>query len=197
MLLRIRRLGLLLLIASAPAQAQTRTLPPLSFLGFEAGAHLNTVGQQVRTLGGKGLHCRRATRDRSVQECRAAVLDPTSQRMVDLWLSAMDSTTGILTLSSPLSGVELDAWRDSLVRAFGVVDANVQGPQWALQWVRAGRMLRLTWRIENGAKQASVSLVDGRVLDGWGRGRDDRLALPRRAGRDSAPTAAPAPASSP
>ena len=50
-----------------------------------------------------------------------------------------------------------------------MVDANVQGTQWMLQWVRQGRMLRLTWRIDKGAKMASVSLVDGRVLDGWGR----------------------------
>ena len=201
---RTRGLAILLLIASAPAEAQTRNLPPLSFLGFEAGAPLNAIDQQVRSLGGKGLHCKRATRDRSVQECRATVVDPTTRRIVDLWLSAMDSSAGILTVASPLSGVELDAWRDSLVRAFGVVDANVQGPQWALQWVRAGRMLRLTWRIEKGQKQASVSLVDGRVLDGWGRGRDDRLALPRGAKEDSvapaaAPTASPsgAPESSP
>jgi hypothetical protein len=32
-------------------------------------------------------------------------------------------------------------------------------------------MLRLTWRIEQGEKVASVSLVDGRVLDAWGRSR--------------------------
>jgi hypothetical protein len=40
-----------------------------------------------------------------------------------------------------------------------------------MQWVRQGRMLRLTWRIERGKKVASVSLVDGRVLDAWGRDR--------------------------
>ena len=40
-----------------------------------------------------------------------------------------------------------------------------------MQWVRRGRMLRLTWRAEKGAKVASVSLVDGRVLDAWGRSR--------------------------
>jgi hypothetical protein len=83
----------------------------------------------------------------------------------------MDSSSGVLTLSSPVSGIELDAWRTDLETAFGVVNANVQGPQWMLQWVRQGRMLRLTWKIENGAKVASVSLVDGRVLDNWGRKR--------------------------
>ena len=51
------------------------------------------------------------------------------------------------------------------------VDAQVQGTQWMMQWVRQGRMLRLTWRIEGGGKTASVSLVDGRVLDAWGRAR--------------------------
>jgi hypothetical protein len=32
-------------------------------------------------------------------------------------------------------------------------------------------MLRLTWRTERGGRMASVSLVDGRVLDDWGRAR--------------------------
>jgi hypothetical protein len=40
-----------------------------------------------------------------------------------------------------------------------------------MQWVRRGRMLRLTWRAEKNSKTASVSLVDGRVLDAWGRSR--------------------------
>jgi hypothetical protein len=101
-------------------------------------------------------------------------MDPVSRRSVDLWLSAIDSATGVLTLSSPLSGVELDAWRSGLEGAFGVVDASVQGTQWMLQWVRRGQMLRLTWRIDNGAKVASVSLVDGHVLDEWGRRRDSK-----------------------
>jgi hypothetical protein len=33
-------------------------------------------------------------------------------------------------------------------------------------------MLRLTWRAEGTGTTASVSLVDGRVLDGWGRRRE-------------------------
>ena len=47
-----------------------------------------------------------------------------------------------------------------------------------MQWVRRGRMLRLTWRKERGDKVASVSLVDGRVLDGWGRDRARSVARP-------------------
>lgn len=164
---------LFLTIMPAATVAQTAPLPPLSFLGFEAGAPLEAVGRQVLALGGKGLRCDRARRDRTVRECRAVVVHPAFGRPMDLWLSAMDSSSGVLTLSSPVSGIELDAWRADLETAFGVVNANVQGPQWMLQWVRQGRMLRLTWKIENGAKVASVSLVDGWVLDNWGRKRSE------------------------
>jgi hypothetical protein len=31
--------------------------------------------------------------------------------------------------------------------------------------------MRLTWRVGGGERVASVSLVDGRVLDAWGRNR--------------------------
>ncbi|HEY7681339.1 MAG TPA: hypothetical protein VH879_01740 [Gemmatimonadales bacterium] len=170
----------LLLAAQTGLAAQASPLPPLSFLGFEAGQPLTAVGRQVEALGGRGLRCKTAKRDRAVVECRASVLDSISRRSVDLWLSAMDSAAGVLTLSSPLSGVELDAWRSGLEHAFGVVDAAVQGPQWMLQWVRQGQMLRLTWRVDRGEKVASVSLVDGYVLDTWGRSRE-KTAAGRRA----------------
>jgi hypothetical protein len=120
--------------------------------------------------------------------------------VVDLWLSAMDSAAGVLTLSSPVSGVELDRWRSGLETEFGTVDAFVQGPQWMLQWVRSGRMLRLTWRIEHGEKVASVSLVDGRVLDGWGRRREAEAVSASKPAKPAGPargTPSPAPAATP
>jgi hypothetical protein len=40
-----------------------------------------------------------------------------------------------------------------------------------MQWVRDGRMVRLTWRVDRDERIASVSLVDGQVLDGWGNNR--------------------------
>ena len=64
--------------------------------------------------------------------------------------------------------------------------AWVQGPQWMLQWVRQGRMMRLTWRVDNNAKVASVSLVDGWILDDWGRNRDERpLTVDPKPARDT------------
>lgn len=189
---RAAALLLLLLPAAAPATAQV-SLPPLSFLGFEAGVRLEAMQMQVRALGGKGLRCDRSRRDLTVRECRATLFHPVSGRPVELWASTMDSAAGILTLSGPVNGIELDAWRSELVTAFGQVGAWVQGPQWMLQWVRQGRMLRLTWRIQQGENVASVSLVDGLVLDGWGQ----RWEATHPRSRDSSVTAPSAPAPDP
>jgi len=177
---------------AAPGAAQA-PLPPLSFLGFEAGARLDAVSLQVQALGGTGLRCDRSRRDRSVSECRATLFDPVWSRPVSLWLSAMDSASGVLTLSGPVTGEQLDGWKTELETSYGGVGARVQGPQWMLQWVRQGRMLRLTWRIDNNVKVASVSLVDGWILDDWGRSRDFQPVGPKAA-KDSVRTrTAPAP----
>lgn len=143
----------------------------MSFLGFEAGARLDSVDRRLRALGGPGLRCDRSRRDARVLECRAPLTDPATTQPLDLWLSAIDSSAGIMTVSGSVTGVDIDRWKRSLEMHFGVVDARVQGGQWMLQWVRQGKMLRLTWKIEQGSKVASVSLVDGKLLDGWGRAR--------------------------
>lgn len=179
------------LALAVPLRGQTAsTLPPLSFLGFEAGARLDAVSQQVQALGGTGLRCDRSRRDRSVSECRATLFDPVWSRPVSLWLSAMDSATGVLTLSGPVTGEQLDSWKTELETAYGGVGARVQGPQWMLQWVRQGRMMRLTWRVDNNAKVASVSLIDGWVLDDWGRRRDLQPTVEPRPAREPARTKA-------
>ena len=69
---------------------------------------------------------------------------------------------------------QLDEWRSGLESRYGRVGANVQGSQWSMQWIRQDRMIRLTWRIDHSTKVASVALVDGAVLDAWGRTRARR-----------------------
>lgn len=177
--------------AALPAQSP---LPPLSFLGVEAGARLDTVAGRVASLGGKSLRCQRSKAAREVQECRGTLFEPVSGKPLAIWLSAIDSSTGILTLSGSVAGIELDSLRAGLQRAFGMVDANVQGSQWMMQWVRQGRMLRFTWRIEKGEKILSVSLVDGRILDDWGRRQDLRPRPARPAKVKPAPSDTTAPA---
>ncbi len=161
----------LLTAAATAAGAQRSDLPPLQFLGFEAGLPLRELGHQVASLGGRRLHCDRSTRDLAVRECRGSVVCPGFGRPLAVWASVIDSATGILTLSGPVTGTQLEAWKTSLEGEYGLVGAQVQGSQWMMQWVRQGRMIRLTWRIEGAEKVASVSLVDGRVLDAWGRRR--------------------------
>jgi len=158
----VRSAVLLLAVAPAAASAQrdSPSPPPLEFLGFVAGAPLDQVANQVRELGGERLHCDRARADKSVSECRATLADPYSGRPISLWLSAMDGHTGVLTLSGPMASDQLGSWLSDLSRTYGM-----------MQWVRRGRMLRLTWRTDHGTRTASVSRVDGRVLDDWGRRR--------------------------
>jgi hypothetical protein len=160
----------LTLLASAPARDAPDT-SVLQFHGFEAGARLSEIDARLRRLGGGRLHCRRATADPHVSECRALITDADLGGPVNLWVSAMDSVAGVITLSADAAGDRLDRWRRRIESRYGRVGATAHGSEWMMQWVRRGRMLRLTWRTDHATKAASVSLVDGRVLDRWGRSR--------------------------
>lgn len=171
-----RTLALVLLLAAAAEPARAEPMPPdtapLEFHGFRAGARLDELQALVRSLDGGRLRCDRAKADPRVAECRAVVNSTDLGGAVNLWVSAVDSVASVITLSSGVGADQLDRWRQAIERRYGQVDAKVQGSQWMMQWVRRGRMLRLTWRVERGEKVASVSLVDGRVLDAWGANRD-------------------------
>jgi hypothetical protein len=99
------------------------------------------------------------------------VKDTTLGGAVEIWVSAIDSVAGVITLSATVDAGRLDRWRTGIESHYGRVSAKAQGSQRMMQWVRRGRMLRLTWRTDRGKRTASVSLVDGRVLDAWGRER--------------------------
>lgn len=168
--------------AAAPQRPAPADTTALEFGGFRAGARLDEIDGLVRRRDGK-LRCDRARADRRVTECRGGFLDTESGEAVTLWISAIDSVAGIITLRAATPGDRLDRWRDGIVARYGKVGARAQGTQWMMQWVRRGRMLRLTWREERAGRVASVSLVDGRVLDGWGRDR----ARTKVVSRDSLP----------
>jgi hypothetical protein len=139
----------------------------LRFHRYRAGARLDELNGVIRGHDGR-LRCDRATRDRRVMECRGTVRDSALGVPVEVWVSAIDSVSGVLTLSAELDAKTLDRWRRRIEASYGRVTIRAQGSQRMMQWVRRGRMLRLTWRTERGKRTASVSLVDGRVLDGWG-----------------------------
>jgi hypothetical protein len=153
--------------ASAISAAVVQDTSALRFHGFRAGAQLDELHRVIRRLDGR-LRCDRAKRDRRVMECRGTVSDSALGVPVDVWVSAIDSVAGVLTLSAELNAETLERWRRRIEASYGRVAAKSQGSQRMMQWVRRGRMLRLTWRTDRGQRIASVSLVDGRVLDGWG-----------------------------
>jgi hypothetical protein len=170
----VRALALAALLAppstalAAPAAPDTTAL---QFHGFHAGARLEQIQDVVRRFNGARFRCDQAKADHRVTECRAVIQLADLGGPVDLWLSAVDSVASVITLSGDGSAGHLDRWRRSIERQYGRVGAKVQGSQWMMQWVRQGRMLRLTWRTDRDGKPVSVSLVDGRVLDAWGRDR--------------------------
>jgi hypothetical protein len=161
----------LLLLPRGNHAAQARDTSSLQFLGFRAGARLDELSQRLRSAGGGPLRCKRARTDDRVSECRGVLRNPDVGPDVDLWVSAIDSVAGVMTLSGRVDSTQLEDWRQTLQDRYGRVGTRVQGSQSMLQWVRRGRMIRLTWRLERQGKMASVSLVDGHVLDSWGRAR--------------------------
>ncbi len=169
----VQALALLLLAtaASASTGAAAQDTSALQFHGFRAGARLDELDGLIGRLDGGRLRCDRAKRDRRVSECRGTVRDSALGGSVRVWVSAIDSVAGVITLSAGMDSATLARWRQRIEGRYGRVSAKAQGSQRMMQWVRRGRMLRLTWRTERGERTASVSLVDGRVLDGWGRKR--------------------------
>lgn len=176
--LRIAVGAALCLLAASGGQAAAQSAVPdtagLEFHGFRAGERLRDIAAHVERLDGTRLACRRARLDRRVSECRSTLTDPAFGGQVELWLSAVDSVASVVTLAGEVAPDQLDEWRSGLESRYGRVGANVQGSQWSMQWIRHDRMIRLTWRIDHSTKIASVALVDGAVLDAWGRTRARR-----------------------
>ena len=144
----------------------------MRFAGFTAGDSLPRLAAALRGHRGQRLRCTRSRADSTVQDCRSTYTDSVSRRQVEVWLSAIDESAGILTLKTEGSPAQLELWRSDLSRRYGQVETKVQGPQRMMQWVRQGRMIRLTWRTDRRAPAISVSLVDGHILDDWGKKRE-------------------------
>ena len=138
----------------------------------------------MRLLLGTGLSCQRSKADPRLQDCRATVSDPVANTPVSIWLAAIDSVTGVLTISATLPTADFLRWRDEIEATHGPRAATVQGAQGMAQWIAGTQMLRLTWRAGTGRVETSVSIVDGPVLDGWNLGdhAPARIAKPRPPG---------------
>ena len=165
---------LLSALLTSPGSAQVEgstAASPLTFRGFTAGDSLSRITASLVQLKGHRLGCTRSRADSTVQECRSTFTDGATGASVELWLSAIDGRAAILSLKADGTPAQLAAWRGELRNRYGGVETKLQGPQRMMQWVRRGRMIRLTWRMEGSGPSMSVSLVDGHILDDWGRRR--------------------------
>jgi hypothetical protein len=161
---------ILIAVPSLAAQTPSWTrLPSLRFFGFRAGNSLEDAAKNVDDLSGTALTCGRSTVDPRVMDCRSIFPDPITADPVELWLSAVDSLVVVLTISGPMTPVQFSAWKSSLVSAYGETAVVEQGSQSMFQWIRHRQMLRLTWREFSDSTSASVSMIDGPLLDGWSR----------------------------
>ena len=154
------------LIGLRPLAAQTPD--SLEFLGFRPGMALAEIDSAAHRAGADSLRCARSSADSLISECRASLSDADAGRTVDLWLSAVGDSSSILTLAAVLTPSRLDRWRDYLNARFGLAPSRTRGGITSCQWILDRRMLRLTWRAKGRSFEASVSMVDGRVLDAWG-----------------------------
>lgn len=97
--------GLVLMLsatASLHAQAAPATAP-LTVFGIPAGAKVFEVSEIIADRDGGHLQCDRSKVDVRVEECRATVTVPEAAEPLELWMSAIDSTTSILTIAGNLA----------------------------------------------------------------------------------------------
>ncbi len=146
-------------VSPAPAQAP----PALEFAGLRPGMSRADADSVLR-IQGASLACQ-PTRQPRIHACSAQLRDPvTGPRTVTV--SLVDGRAGIVLVAGPASAQTIADWHAALVDRYGAVGVSRQPGQESFQWVRRNQMLRLTVRRETGGLVASVSLVDGALLDG-------------------------------
>lgn len=137
------------------------------FLSFHPGMTLVELREHASQQGRGDIGCRAGVADPRLLECRGGLPELDSGRSVDIWVSVINGRAAITLLSARLTDARLARWRELLEGRYGPSPERRQGPGKMLQWIRGGRMLRLTWRPKGREFEASVSMVDGPLLDSW------------------------------
>lgn len=150
-----------------PAPASVPDSAGFGFLSFHPGMTLVDLRENATQQGRGTLGCRAGILDPRLLECRGGLPELDSGRSVDIWVSVINGRAAITALSARLTEARLARWRELLEGRYGPTRERRQGASRMLQWVRDGRMLRLTWRPKGREFEASVSMVDGPLLDSW------------------------------
>jgi len=158
-----------LLAATVVSPSRTDAQEQLDVLGFRPGATHAAAEAAVRNQRGR-WSCRQSAVDPRFTECLGSIA-PVGEPPLDLTASLVHDSVAVLLLSGTVADADLRRWRAHLDARIGpATERHAQG-QTVWQWVRAGRMIRITSRAEGGTQRASISLVDGRLLDGLGEPR--------------------------
>ena len=165
-----------------------------SSMGFRAGARLDELQALVRRHSMAGsLRCDRAKADPRVSECRGDVhRSPNSAGRSTCgsppstaWRASSPSRATVgAGPARPLAPTHRAALRPGRTR-------QVQGSQWMMQWVRQGRMLRLTWRHRARREDGLGEPGGWPGARRWGRGATGDQVRPP-AGPGSSPRTLPA-----
>jgi hypothetical protein len=158
--------GAVALALLVPPHAQE---PSLEFEGLRPGLAQDDLRAAVARLGGV-LSCKPSTAEPRLVECRGGLTAGPEGARWELIASLVDGTTGVLVLSSGSTEASLSRLHQRLSAALGRPNLKRQGTQQSYEWIRGGRMMRLTSRPEGGRLKMSVSLIDGDVLDRLSRG---------------------------
>jgi len=160
----VRLAAILALVAGglSPLGAQSAGVA-LAFRGLRP-AMTGASADSVLRAHEAQLRCQ-PTREPRMQACSAeANLGDGSP--ATLTMSLIDGRVGIALISARLPADRIADWHDELRRAYGEVTPQRRPGQESFQWIRADQMLRLTVRREAAGLVASISLIDGRLLDG-------------------------------
>lgn len=153
----------LLLAAGAVSAAAQPAASPLEFLGLRPGMPRAELATVLTDLGG-ALRCQ-STSEPRIHACDGTIPDPDAGAL-RVTVSLVDGHLGVALVAAPLAAEQISDWHDQLSRRYGDVAPRRSPGQESFQWIRDRRMIRLTVRRETTGLQASVSLVDGRLLDG-------------------------------
>jgi len=151
------------LVALAAAQGPSH---PLEFRGLRAGMP-RADSEAVLRRAGATLSCQ-PTREPRITAC-SATLQGSGGPAQTVTLSLVDDRVAIALVAGPASAEQISAWHEELTIRYGETAVRRRGPQESFQWIRQRQMLRLTVRREGGGLLASVSLIDGALLDGLPR----------------------------
>lgn len=151
-------------VLTGQARGQSRA-PALQLMGLEPGIEQRELKERVAKLGGS-LNCRNSARDSRFAECTAGLTKTPDGRPWQLLASLIQDSAAVILVSVGSSAPEVARLREALAEELGRPNLRRQADQEAYEWVRAGRMMRLTARSEAGRVTMSVSLVEGSLLDG-------------------------------